>query len=198
MNVAHFYTQQQHFSRMVFQEVMTNGTTGEADTPISRPQRKVVERPNSPVIDDLIVPIPIRPKPAQTITLEDLADMDKENKADQSAESDPVRVAKAKSVLPPPAPSEPKMTSVSITLNTSSGTSKAVLKALNGIAKLVGCEPPKTWVVEDDRHGAPVDVFRVKEEHESPMDIQSVLTQSQTKFCHNCQLIIHSNVVTKK
>ena len=194
MNVPHIFMLHQ-FSGIVLQEVMTNGTSGEADTPISRPQRKVVERPNSPVIDDLIVPIPIRPKPAQTITLEDLADMDKEN---QSAELDPVRVAKAKSVLPPPAPSEPKMTSVSITLNTSSGTSKAVLKALNGIAKLVGCEPPKTWVVEDDRHGAPVDVFRVKEEHESPMDIQSVLTQSQTKFCHNCQLIIHSNVVTKK
>ena len=194
MNVPHIFMLHQ-FSGIVLQEVMTNGTSGEVDTPISRPQRKVVERPNSPVIDDLIVPIPIRPKPAQTITLEDLADMDKEN---QSAELDPVRVAKAKSVLPPPAPSEPKMTSVSITLNTSSGTSKAVLKALNGIAKLVGCEPPKTWVVEDDRHGAPVDVFRVKEEHESPMDIQSVLTQSQTKFCHNCQLIIHSNVVTKK
>merc|ERR1719320_350266 len=30
------------------------------------------------------------------------------------------------------------------------------------------------------------------------MDIQSVLTQSQTKFCRYCDLIIHSDVVTKK
>ena len=37
-------------------------------------------------------------------------------------------------------------------------------------------EAPKTWVAEDEKHGV-VDVFRVKEEHESPMDIQSVLTQ---------------------
>ena len=170
---------------------MTNGTTGDDTTT----PRKRVERPKSPVIDDVIVPIPIRPKPAQTITLEDLAEMDKENKA--GAEECPVRAAKAKSVLPPSSDG-PKTLSVTISLNSSSGQSKSVLKMLNGLSKLLGCDPIKNWVAEDDRHGAPVDVFRVKEEHESPMDIQSVLTQSQTKFCRYCDLIIHSDVVTKK
>ena len=129
---------------------MTNGgggpaAAGEEVTPQestgTTPKKVLVERPRSPMAD-LIVPIPIKPSPAQTITLRDLAEMDKENR--WLPKDDPVKVAKSKSVLPPPVPGGPeaevKTTSVTISLNTSSGTSKSVLRALNGLAKLLKVE----------------------------------------------------------
>ena len=163
-------------------EVMANG--GPIKTENDEPP-KLIERPNSP-ITDLVVPIPIKPKPAQIITLKDIKEMDKEN--------DPVKLSKSKSVLP----QNNGVTSITMTLSGSNGSSKSVLKALNGLAKLLKIDAPKQYLVEDDKAAGAVDMFRVKEEHEAPMDIQSVLTHSQVKFCRNCDLIINSDMVTKK
>ena len=58
---------------------------------------KISERPKSPVAD-LVVPIPIKPKPSQIITMNSVKEMDKENKMEE--EEDPVAMARSKSALP--------------------------------------------------------------------------------------------------
>ena len=47
---------------------------------------------------DLVVPIPIRPKPSQIITMNSVKELDKENQMEE--EEDPVTMARAKSALP--------------------------------------------------------------------------------------------------
>ena len=58
---------------------------------------KISERPKSPVAD-LVVPIPIRPKPSQIITMNSVKELDKENQMEE--EEDPVAMARSKSALP--------------------------------------------------------------------------------------------------
>jgi hypothetical protein len=159
--------------------------------PPSVPQPpKLIERPNSP-ITDIVVPIPIRPKPAQIITLRDIKDMDKENKYEATT----VAKTKSKSILPIRSNGTNGITSITMTLGGSNGASKNVLKALNGLAKLLKIEAPKQWMVED-KNGVR-DMFRTKEEDEDPLDIQSVLT-TEIKFCRYCDLVIQSDMITRK
>merc|ERR550532_2312761 len=48
----------------------------------------------------------------------------------------------------------------------------------------------------EDKNGIR-DIFRTKEEYEDPLDIQSVLT-TETKFCRYCDLVIQSDMITRK
>ena len=162
-----------------------------ASTPILSKPPRIVERPHSPLAD-IVGPIPIRPKPAQIITLQDLKDMDKENKYDAMGA---VAKTKSKSILPIKSNGSNGITSITMTLGGSNGTSKNVLKALNGLAKLLKVETPKQWMVED-KNGIR-DIFRAKEEYEEPLDIQSVLT-TETKFCRYCDLVIQSDMISRK
>merc|ERR1712179_777972 len=97
--------------------------------------------------------------------------MDKENKYDAIGA---VAKTKSKSILPIKSNGSNGITSITMTLGGSNGASKNVLRALNGLAKLLKIESPKQWMVED-KNGIR-DVFRAKEEYEEPLDIQSVLT----------------------
>ena len=101
---------------------------------------------------DLVVPIPIKPKPAQIITLNAIHEMDKENQT----EEDPVLQARSKSAIPAKA-SNSGMTSVTMTLGNNS--SKSVLKVLNGLTKLLQIDAPKHWQIED-KSGNMRDMFR--------------------------------------
>ena len=153
------------------------------------PPPKIVERPHSPFAD-LVVPIPIKPRPAQIVTLRDLRDMDKENKFE-----DAISRAKAKSVLPIKTNgSTAGLTSITMTLG-GNGSAKSVLKALNGLAKLLKIEAPKHWMTED-KNGIR-DSFRVKEDNGKdgePIDLQAILS-SDAKICRHCDLILKSSTM---
>ena len=103
---------------------------------------------------DLVVPIPIKPKPAQIITLNAIHEMDKENQTE--TEIDPVLQARSKSAIPAKT-SNSGMTSVTMTLGNNS--SKSVLKVLNGLTKLLQIDAPKHWQIED-KSGNMRDMFR--------------------------------------
>jgi len=153
------------------------------------PPPKIIERPHSPFAD-LVVPIPIKPKPAQMVTLRDLIDMDKENKFE-----DAVARAKAKSVLPLKTNgSSNGFTSITMTLG-GSGSAKSVLKALNGLAKILKIEAPKQWLTED-KNGIR-DSFRVKEDNGKdgePIDLQVILS-SDAKICRHCDVVLKSSTM---
>lgn len=156
---------------------------------------KILERPRSPFAD-LVVPIPIKPKPAQTITLNAIKNLDKENKDE---DLDPVLKARAKSCLPPKQSKEVK----SITLTLGNNSNKSVLRVLNGLSKYLNIEPPKQWMVED-KVGNTRDMFRCKidngvdsEPMETSVDLQTVLT-SGAKFCRQCDTAVQANMVKKK
>ncbi len=147
------------------------------------------ERPVSP-ITDLIVPIPIRPKPAPTITLKDIRKAtDKENSIE-----DAVSKAKARSaIMPTPSAlafnKTNKKTTVSMVVNGNSN--KSVLRVLNGLSKILELgATPKHWVVED-KNGVARDMFSCKVEAgggadlppvETSIDLQAILT-SGAKCC---------------
>ena len=163
---------------------------------------KITERPRSPFAA-LVVPIPIKPKPAQTITLNAIKNMvDKENKMDTGEDSekeDPVMKARNKSVLP----FKPKSETKSITLTLGNNSNKSVLRVLNGLSKYLKIEPPKSWMIED-KTGNIKDMFRCKidngidaEPMETSVDLQTVLT-SGAKFCKNCESAVQANMVKKK
>jgi histone-lysine N-methyltransferase MLL3 len=183
-------------------ETMINGQNGESEAK-RRPPPQIIERPKSPVAD-LVVPIPIKPKPAQTITLNAVkGSMDKENKTSSGGtsggEEDPVAMARAKSVLP--VKSNGGITPVTITLGNHSN--KSVLRVINGLSKLLKIDTPKQWLIED-KNGTTRDMFRCKIENgvdhetmETSMDLQTVLT-SGARFCRHCDTVIQSNMVKKK
>ena len=155
------------------------------------PPPKLVERPHSPFAD-LVVPIPIKPRPAQMVTLKDMVDMDKETKFEDASSR-----AKSKSVLPIKTNgSSNGLTSITMTLG-GSGSAKSVLKALNGLAKLLKIEAPKHWMTED-KNGIR-DSFRVKEDNGKdgePMDLQVILS-SDAKICRHCDLVLKSTTMVR-
>ena len=153
------------------------------------PPPKIIERPHSPFAD-LVVPIPIKPKPAQMVTLQDLIEMDKENKFE-----DAVARAKSKSVLPLKTNgSSQGFTSITMTLG-GNGSAKSVLKALNGLAKILKIEAPKQWLTED-KNGFR-DSFRVKEDNGkdgAPIDLDVILS-SDAKICRHCEVVLKSSTM---
>ena len=145
---------------------------------------------------DLVVPIPIKPKPAQIITLNAIHEMDKENQT----EEDPVLQARSKSAIPSKTTNS-GMTSVTMTLGNNS--SKSVLKVLNGLTKLLQIDAPKHWQIED-KSGNMRDMFRCKIENgvdpepmETSMDLQTILT-SGARLCKQCDTVIQAHMVKKK
>ncbi|CAB4053920.1 MLL3 [Lepeophtheirus salmonis] len=133
---------------------------------------KIDSRPKSPSID-IVHPIPIRPKSGQPFSFK------VEN---NNIELDSVSARKLQSFLP--SKNGGSFKAVTLTLSGNNGSTKHILKALNGLAKILKIETPKQWLAEDYKHG-PRDVFRVKGEGDkdlSPMDLQSVLVEESLSF----------------
>ena len=146
-----------------------------------KPQ-KFIERPRSPT-SDLWKPIPVSTKPKQLISM---SDINKEVKFE-----DEIARAKAKSFLPPK--SNGSTTSVTMTLG-GNGTTKSVLKVLNGLAKLLKIDPPKQWIMED-RNGIHKDVFRAKDR--DPVDMLAVLIHDR-RLCRHCEVVLTGSMVKRK
>jgi len=164
----------------------------------------IISRPPSPACD-IIQPIPIRPKPGQTITLKELDVLDKENRkqpSDKNKENKDVKLGLlglkgSLGFIPTPLKDKGNTTSVSLTV-AGSGSSKSVLKALNGLAKLLKIEPPKQWIHESKKTSKAV--YRVKCEDgrdAAPVDLQTVLNQN-SRLCRQCDVVIQHDMVKRK
>ena len=104
-----------------------------------------------------LLPIAIKPKPEQTITLNAIKTLqDKENKSEP--ETDPVLKARSKTVLPLK-PQKPDMKTLTMSINTNSN--KSVMRVLNDLSKLLNVDTPKQWILED-KTGTTKDMFRCK------------------------------------
>ena len=154
---------------------------------------KIVERPVSPSAD-ILHPIAVRPRPKQLVSMKDLKEIELREK---KIEDEVVR-QKSKSFLP--IRTNGSLTSLTMTLAAGNGAHKNVLKALNGLAKLLKIDPPKTWVQEDIQKKDGRDYFRTKldENHEGdPMDMLSVVTKG-CKLCRHCGTVLLNKKVKKK
>ena len=161
---------------------------------------KVVERATSPGIE-VVKPIPIYPAPKQLVTMRVIKELLAEENLSVggSDEMDEVALAKSKSHLPRPR-SNGSLTSITMTLS-GNGATKNVLRALNGIAKLLKVDAPKNWVVED-RNGFK-DVLLVRNAAsgkdggcvgDEPMDLLDVLTNGR-KMCRQCDSVLSDKMV---
>jgi histone-lysine N-methyltransferase MLL3 len=166
----------------------------------------ILSRPASPDCG-IIQPIPIRPKPGQTITLRDLKVLDKENKQkntdnDKELRRNEVReglLALKGSLGVIPAPLKETSNTSQITLSIAgSGSNKSVLKALNGLSKLLKIDPPKQWIHESKKSSKAI--YRVKCEdgkEAAPMDLQTILNSS-SRVCRQCDMVIEHDMVKRK
>ena len=171
----------------------------EEEEPVPQPP-KVIERAMSPSIE-LVKPIPIYPAPKQLVTMRVIKELlAKENlSVDGSDEINDVTLAKSNSHFSRPR-TNGSLTSITMTLS-GNGATKNVLRALNGIAKLLKVDPPKNWVVED-RNGY-TDVLLVRDaspaqgegcEEGEAMDLLDVLTNGR-KMCHHCESVLSDKMV---
>lgn len=162
---------------------------------------KMVERATSPGIE-LVKPIPIYPTPKQLVTMRVIKELlAKENSSVGGGdEMDEVALAKSKSHLPRPR-ANGSLTSITMTLSGKNGATKSVLRALNGIAKLLKVDAPKNWVVED-RNGFK-DVLLMRDAASGkdggcgggePMDLLDVLTNGR-KMCRHCDSVLSDKMV---
>merc|ERR1719300_2137887 len=155
-------------------------------------------RPVSP--ENLIIkPIPIKPNPSQTITLSDVANLEIKQEQDQGKPSNGLLSLNGSlGVLPKQLKETPEgMTPVTITMNGTS-SSKAVLKALKGLAKLLDIDTPKEWLQEDQKSSRAM--YRVKREGGKdgpPLDLQAVLNRN-SKVCRHCDMVIQHDAVKKR
>jgi len=165
------------------------------------PPPLILSRPVSPE-NNIVKPIPIKPKPGQTITLNDLANLDKkrdmENDKKQETKMGLLSLAGSLGITPKPLKEKDQnATSVSLTIG-GSGSSKSVLKALKGLSKLLEIETPKTWIQEDPKSSRAI--YRVKREGGKdgpPLDLQAVLNRN-SKLCRECEVVIQHDMVKKK
>merc|ERR1712226_963641 len=139
------------------------------DEPVSAeppPPPEISSRPASPETE-MIRPIPIKPKPGQTITLSDLANLEKKQEEKENGRKNEARLgllSLAGSLGMTPKPLKEKdenIKSVTMALG-GSGSSKSVLKALKGLSKLLEIETPKLWIQEDQKSSRAI--YRVKRE----------------------------------
>ena len=166
------------------------------------PPPEILSRPASPE-NFIIKPIPIKPKPGQTITLSDLANLEKKREEKENGKKLEAKLgflSLAGSLGITPKPLKEKNENVSsITMSLSgSGSSKSVLKALKGLSKLLEIEAPKTWIQEDQKSSRAV--YRVRREggkDGAPLDLQSVLNRS-SKLCRECEVVIQHDMIKKK
>merc|ERR1712223_2055849 len=160
-------------------------------------------RPVSPE-NTIIRPIPIKPNPSQTITLSDVANL--ESKQDQAlCDTNRNKIGLLSlngslGVMPKQLKEKPDGTKqVTLTLG-GSGSSKSVLKALKGLAKLLEIDTPKQWLQEDQKTESTKAMFRVKREGGKdgpPLDLQAVLNRN-SKVCRECEVVIQHDMVKKK
>ena len=180
-------------------ELDENDIKKEEEDPSPRPP-KIVERAMSPGIE-LVKPIPIYPAPKQLVSMRVIKEL--LAKEDLSVcggdETDEVALAKSKSHLSRPK-TNGSLTSITMTLG-GNGASKNVLRALNGIAKLLKVDTPKNWVVED-RNGFK-DVLLMRDGTpgkdgrcggEGAVDLIDVLTNGQ-KLCRHCDSVLSDKMV---
>ena len=162
----------------------------ESDDETSTPAKLTSSRPKSPNME-IVHPIPIRPKPSQTITLKDLKlNLNKEN----NNILDVVTKSKLKSFLP--SKNGGSFKAVTLTLAPGNGSAKSILKTLNNLAKILKIDAPKRWLHEDTKHGAR-DIFRAKGQDgkdSTPLDLQYVINHG-SRFCRRCDLVISYHCV---
>eukprot|EP00094_Tigriopus_californicus_P002575 TCALIF_02488-PA protein Name:"Similar to trr Histone-lysine N-methyltransferase trr (Drosophila melanogaster)" AED:0.08 eAED:0.09 QI:0/-1/0/1/-1/1/1/0/1211 len=154
---------------------------------------KFIERPYTPDLE-LVKPIIVKPKPKQLITQKDL-DEDNDEDAKENRFDDYISKAKAKSWLPNR--TNGSFTSITMTIGPN-GSRERVLKALNGLAKLLKIDAPKHWILED-KNGYK-DVFRTRRIEEGDgesMELLNVLT-SGSKLCRNCDMVLLDKKVKHK
>ena len=163
---------------------------------------QILSRPASPE-NCIVKPIPIKPKPGQTITLNDLANLDKKREEKENGKKLETRLgllslAGSLGITPKPLKEKNEnLTSVSLSLS-GSGSSKSVLKALKGLSKLLEIDAPKQWIQEDQKTSRAI--YRVKREGGKdgpPLDLQSVLNRN-SKVCLKCEVVIQHDMVKKK
>merc|ERR1719483_381416 len=158
---------------------------------------QIISRPASPE-NCIVKPIPIKPKPGQTITLSDVANLDKDKSEKTSSKSGLLSLAGSLGVTPKPLKDKKEdVKQVTLTFG-GSGSSKSVLKALKGLAKLLEIEAPKQWIQEDKKSSRAM--YRVKREGGKdgpPLDLQSVLNRN-SKVCRQCEVVIQHDMVKRK
>merc|ERR1711892_1558022 len=158
---------------------------------------QIISRPASPE-NCIVKPIPIKPKPGQTITLSDVANLDKDKSEKTSSKSGLLSLAGSLGVTPKPLKEKSEdVKQVTLTFG-GSGSSKSVLKALKGLAKLLEIEAPKQWIQEDKKSSRAM--YRVKREGGKdgpPLDLQSVLNRN-SKVCRQCDVVIQHDMVKRK
>jgi len=175
------------------------------DEPVSTeppPPPEISSRPASPETE-MIRPIPIKPKPGQTITLSDLANLEKKQEEKENGKKNEAKLGLltlAGSLGMTPKPLKEKDENVkSITMSLGgSGSSKSVLKALKGLSKLLEIDTPKLWIQEDQKSSRAI--YRVKREGGKdgpPLDLQAVLNRN-SKVCRECEVVIQHDMVKKK
>ena len=160
---------------------------------------RLASRPVSPE-NNIIRPIPIKPNPSQIITLSDVANLEsKQEPADNSnGKTGLLSLIGSLGVIPKQLKEKPSdCKQVTLTLG-GSGSTKSVLKALKGLAKLLDIEAPKQWMQEDRKSSRAM--FRVKREGGKdgpPLDLQAVLNRN-SKICRHCEMVIQHDMVKKK
>merc|ERR1719220_1002169 len=175
------------------------------DEPVSTeppPPPEISSRPASPETE-MIRPIPIKPKPGQTITLSDLANLEKKQEEKENGKKNEAKLGLltlAGSLGMTPKPLKEKDENIkSITMSLGgSGSSKSVLKALKGLSKLLEIDTPKLWIQEDQKSSRAI--YRVKREGGKdgpPLDLQAVLNRN-SKVCRECEVVIQHDMVKKK
>lgn len=156
---------------------------------------KLIERPRSPDFDndvDVFQPIRLVTNPRQLISREDLKQLDDERKIRKY--EDEISRAKSKSFFP--SGTNGKTTSVTLTIGGNNGASKrSIMRAINGLAKLLKIEAPKHWILEDRKSGRNMDVLRTKDDDE-PMDMFSVIA-NEVKVCRNCEVVLRNSMVKR-
>merc|ERR1719264_1718730 len=166
------------------------------------PPPEISSRPASPETD-MIRPIPIKPKPGQTITLSDLANLEKKQEEKENGRKNEARLGLltlAGSLGMTPKPLKEKDENIkSVTMSLGgSGSSKSVLKALKGLSKLLEIDTPKLWIQEDQKSSRAI--YRVKREGGKdgpPLDLQAVINRN-SKVCRECEVVIQHDMVKKK
>merc|ERR1712083_312603 len=143
------------------------------------------------------------PKPGQTITLSDLANLEKKQEEKENGRKNEARLGLltlAGSLGMGPKPLKEKDENIkSVTMSLGgSGSSKSVLKALKGLSKLLEIDTPKLWIQEDQKSSRAI--YRVKREGGKdgpPLDLQAVINRN-SKVCRECEVVIQHDMVKKK
>ena len=157
------------------------------------PPLKFTERPKTPDMETF-GPICIRAVPKQLVNSREV---DKDPVVKEEKFDCEIARAKAKSFLP--IRTNGSLTSITMTLKSGNGASERVLRALNGLAKLMKIEAPKQWIVEDSKNGIR-DVFKTRKAPEvesDPMELMSVLTHGH-KLCRKCETVLKGEKVVFK